>query len=460
MSCEHHGALWRSVLGTLAFLSWGIAGCHVVAEPAQEPASTELQDDRGRALTQALDLRWSALTADVPTEPQQSSQAWPEMGYEVSVECPLVYDFEFNAPLGAAIARQSTGRLELRAHPREQGAFELANRATGLYPVHRGVRHPGKEWWHEDLQPVRLTQPERGLLKSAALPAPWQPGGSMLSMAALFPPLPQNLEARDWPGLIDAEETDAAATTSALNVRVEDRVLLGDERALVLAAQGGPDDLRARYLVSERGRVLAAALVLPRGDQVASASLRLTGSCEGQRLPPAAQPDDARSQMIETWTRFANAARQAQWARALHHLDPALRETHGDDTITALLDDHLRHFGQGALGTISPSSPLSEDDDRFTLQIHGRSLVDDGSASTDVITEIVATRTERGLRIERVRSTLDPQGDPQELLELSAGTLRSSAPRSTQAGSGDATESPADSAPAGDAPAAEAPEVR
>ena len=455
MSLKHHLNAWGCRLPMLACLTWALAGCHVLSESAPEPAGAELQDDRERALSEALDLRWSTLMADVPTEPQQSSEAWPTMSYEVSVECPLVYDFEFNAPLGAAIARQSTGRLELRAHPREPGAFELANRATGLYPVHRGVRHPGKEWWHEDLQPVRLTQPEPGRLQSGTLPAPWQPGGSMLSMAALFPPLPQGVEARDWPGLIVNDE-GSDTTTSALAVRVEDRVLLGEERALVLAARGGPEELRARYLLSERGRVVAAALVLPRGDQVASASLRLTGSCEGQRLPPAAQPDDARSQMIETWTRFANAAREAEWERALHYLDPALRETHGDDTITALLADHLRHFGPAALGGLSPSSPVGEQDDRVTLKLHGRSLVGDEGTPTDLITEIVATRTERGLRIERVRTTLDPRGEPRELLELSAGGLRSSAPRPAKASDEHTTESP----PSDDAPGEEGPEVR
>ncbi|TXD33968.1 hypothetical protein FRC98_19950 [Lujinxingia vulgaris] len=465
MSLEHHPKALSTRILMLVVLTWGFAGCHVLSESAPESGPGELTDDRTRALTQALDLRWSALMADVSVEPQQSSEAWPTMGYEVSVECPLIYDFEMTMPLGAATGRQSTGRVELRAHPREEGAFEFANRATGLYPVHRGIRHPGKEWWHEDLEPVRLTQNERGLLVPAALPAPWSVGGPMLSLAALFPPVPQEDAARPWPALLPSDadgdsDGEAAQMSSALNIRVEDRVLLGEERALVLAAEGGPDDLRGRYLVSERGRVVAAALVLPRGDQVASASLRLTGACEGQRLPPAPQANDARSQMIEAWTRFSNAAREAQWERALHLLDPALRDTHGDDAITALLADHLSHFGPAALGSLSPSSPLSEDDGRVTLQLQGRTFPDEDGLVADVITEVVAIRTERGLRIKRVRTTLDPQGEPRELLDVSANTLRSSASNPTEAALDEASDAPAEGSAPTDAPAAEGSEVR
>src|SRR5690554_4914368 len=216
---------------------------------------------------------------DVQVEGLESSEDDAPMAYRVSAECPLVYDFSIDAPLGPAIGRQSTGRVELRVHPQKEGAMELVNRATGLYPKHRGMRHPGKEWWPEDIQPVEVSLGDAGLAPQSPLESPWQLGSPALSLAALFPPLPQQASAVAWSGVAAVGLSEGVApAANTLQVRVEQRVRLGEEQAVVLGARGGASDLMGRYLVSEHGRVVAAAVIVPTGDFVAASSLRLTGA--------------------------------------------------------------------------------------------------------------------------------------------------------------------------------------
>jgi len=168
-------------------------------------------------------------------------------------------------------------------------------------------------------------------------------------------------------------------------------------------------------------------VIVPTGDFVAASSLRLTGACEGLRMPPASQPRDEHSLMIQAWSRFSNSARAGQWERVLHYIDPALRDTHGDEAIVELLSNHLGKFGPSALGNLSPSSPITSDADHVILQVHGRTSAAPGELPAAVTTEVAAIRTQRGLRIVRVRSTTDPEPGSWELLDLSAAALRSSA---------------------------------
>ncbi|RAL21778.1 hypothetical protein DL240_13075 [Lujinxingia litoralis] len=458
MSTNHVGqcSFWRVV--TPVLVSWAFTGCHAVPATPPEEADTPALSEA--ALQQALDQHWTELMADLALSPGEASTEDIDWSYRVDKGCPLVYDYVIDAPLSPTVGRQSTGRLELRASPDDAERFQLINRAAGLYPIYQGIRYPGREWWHDQLEPVAVTFSPGGLLPETPLRSPWQLKSPALSVTGLFPPLPSIEHDALWPVLASAgagagitAELHSSAEGPALpvrQVRVAEEVATDKERARVLMARGVDERgaFLGRYLLSEHGHVIAGAFVTPAApDQVAHGSMRLTGTCDGVAMRPAPQPVDDRSLMVAAWSHFTRAAQEHSWERALRLFAPALRETHGDDAISALLADHVSLAGPQALGQLTPSSPLSVDDQGVTLVVYGRQVSDQGLA-TPVITRVDASQTPEGLRIHALRSTTDPQMSRWDVLELTEGALRSGVATAAPAPTGDDTPgAPGDNAP-------------
>lgn len=243
--------------------------------------STSEIEQRQQALESAVHQPWSELVDDVTME--QTTATPPPAGYDVDEHCPLVYDFSLRWPIRDNLANETVGRFELRASSSAPSAVELRNRATGIYPVHNQRHHPGQEWWQGELDAVEAQLDRRGL--ATDLPDPWLLARTSLGVDAFFPALPRQGQPRArWSAPFDAsDETPPAITELATHIDLDGRT------ATIFEARHEPADTPAffgRYVVGHSGRVLAAIWTTPAGDdRVAVASARLTGSCDGVRLP-------------------------------------------------------------------------------------------------------------------------------------------------------------------------------
>lgn len=397
-----HGLVALSAL--VAALSWGCDRQDQVQAQKEETA---------KLIEEEMLQQWSLLIDELEATSTTSTAA---PAYAVEEGCPLVYDFSIRWPLRAQLATETLGRFELRADPDDPEGILLRNRATGIYPIHRGVRHPGTEWWHEELAVLRGRLGRMGLLATSTWPGAWQAARRPLGVAAFFPALPEK-GPQTW--VLGTgpygEEYDRSIQMQTEEVG---GLVIGGETVVLLDARPlrGRSSFWGRYILSEKGRLLAATWVAPGGyaEEAAIGTLRLSASCDGLVMPPLPRTNNLAQDAIEAWTHLTRALHREDFEAALLQFHPTLRREMGDEALIAVFSEHNERFGAPSLGR-PVAHTIAEEDGAIRLIATGVATDDDATA---VISEVKFDVSDQRLRVVEIRATTDATRSAWNLFEL------------------------------------------
>ncbi len=412
MTSENQGRRWIGLLMVCVLVLLAAFSCD---RHAIETTGVSLEKS---ALDSSLLIPWASLVDEL--RPTADARA-PTGSYQIDQQCPMVYDFSIRWPLREGLSSETMGRVELGATPENPTGLELRNRATGTYPIHRQVRHPGHEWWNEEIAPIEVQFEANGLIPGTDWPGAWTAPHQPLGLAAFFPALPTDEITRWHLGSRSPDPSSGAQEDQVLAIHTWEsgRFAVQDEAIRVIDARSSESgqSFSGRYLFSEKGRLLGAiwAASLSEGSAPAVATIRLTGSCDGVVMAPLPREENIAQDVIETWTRFASAMQSGESLRAVANLDPVLRDRYGEEELVLLLEQHLAHLGPRAFGRPVPQS-IVEEGDRFRFTAVGVASDDE---STAILTEVTARQTDQGVRLLRVRSTTDHRGEDWNLFDLS-----------------------------------------